>query len=590
MNNKTGSSEFFDYVEDALFYDEMIDSIDQSILHHRQVDFKPQESTEFGYQSASGVVSSNSLNSKLTIKLSDSRGFLDFQNSYIQGEILIGASSSANADLSCYLDNGGIISFIKTLILKCGNREIHRIENFNKLYNIWNLYTNSPEDRDYLLGGTGDSYNSEYENVEKDYSPVTFVRATALYTSASKTLDLGTGAALTELKVGDLLEIAVCADITVATFNEVGVESALAQSQSIVNVCRVASITDDDTVVLENGILCNDAGDADDVKYDPELSDQNILAGGIKSIYRIGRVQNATRKAFVRYGSNQTALLTAPNATTKDKFAFKLPFGVFNFSKYFPLPFLPNDLELQLEFCAPHLGLVKPLDVAYDASSKLGYMITEPVFMARLVEPSYDVFAQIDNKFKTKGLSYRYINYRAFEPTLASGQQRFNVSFKTALKSIQHVLCVMTNQSTSNSPVISQAGFEEMCQSTFNRNSCKEYQFKVGGVNYPAYGPVDCDFQYTVESMNQLKQIFGDIHCSVPYWQFRDSTSDKFLICMNFSKKSFSYNSGPDCSNSFVRLSLELNSNLASAQTLHSFIAYDALMVIRPNQSVIIYE
>lgn len=569
--------ELIEYRASPAYADSALLSSDRSILSVKSVEIIPREQSSFGYQSANGVVSTQTLGNKTTFNLSDPRHYIDFKNTWFHCDMKIKGASAADADIGAFVETGGIHSMIKNLIVRHGSAEIHRIENYNKLYNIYNLFTNSREYRDRVLGDALDSYEDKYEEQEYDYFPVTFDSHTTTYTDATKTLANMAGIATRELQVGDLLLINNAANAVVGGNAVANIRS----SRSVCNVVRVASITDDNTVVLEDSLLRRVEGAADDAS--PVAGDIGI--DSISSIVRVSRRKESIRRDVV---SNVADPANIPTY----KVAFQIPFGLFQQDEYFPLPFLNQNLEITIEWVEPHLALNVPsslnlVDDAAAAALKLGYEITNFRLVGRMIEPSADIFEAHRSMWSDSGLVYRMTSIRNFENQLTTGTQ-FNITHQTNLKSVQNVLSVLTNQNSANSGSVSVAGVREKAQSTFNKKDMSYYKFRVGGLSFPDYGNVNVDNVNSSEAWKQLQLSLDNMYNkimtpSVSNWEWRDVDSEKFVMGMLFAKEPNVYNTGLDMSLNFLEQEINLKTALQAnvdPQTLHTFINYDQVLNI----------
>jgi hypothetical protein len=142
-------------------------SNDLDVLKKVQREIIPRELSSFGYQTAAGVVSTDTLSNKLTFYASDPRMYLDMLNSYFTADFKATATTNADVALAAFMDIGGIHSTIKTLTIKIGGTILMRLDDYNKWYNINNLATHSPEYANYMLASSLDSYE-DYET-EVDY-------------------------------------------------------------------------------------------------------------------------------------------------------------------------------------------------------------------------------------------------------------------------------------------------------------------------------------------------------------------------------------------------------------------------------------
>lgn len=560
----TSIQNLIEYVASPKYSDQQLVSTDRSILSRRQVEIIPREASTFGQQSANNVAYNGTLSQRLTFHLSDPRHYIDFKNSYFHCDFKCNGSSAAGGDVGAFLDNGGIHSLIRSVIVRHGSAELLRIENYNKLYNAMTLPKLSPEQRDGMLGDALDSYQDQYE--EKNY-PVGLQMADAItgnvpnaatvYDDAGgaheKILTVNGGDLLSEVSPGDILLITVAAD------------------SYYVKVVTVHT----DEIMTVDGLPAADIG-----------------AGLILTITRVkqaafGQVKSGRRNA-VQSGANAAAI------TDTHKCAFQIPLGIFEQEHYFPLPFLNSSLEITLEMEYPHLGLVVPLGFG-DTTNLLGYSITSPRLVAMMIEPSASVFEAHRRLWKDDGLVYRVDGVRSYEHQFNSGTQ-FNVSFQTNIKSLKKALSVMVDQTAAMSTVDNAAGQELASQSAFNKKDMSSYRFKVGGLSFPDYGSVNVDNVGSAEAWRQLKLVLGDDEMrtgsSIPNWKWRETDSDKFIASMLFSKEGDVYNCGVDVSNNYLEMEVVLGTAIVSGtddQTNITFLMYDQALVISEKNQVRLY-
>ena len=553
-----GVADLIEYVASPAYQDSMLLSSDRSILGVRSVEIIPRESSTFGYQNAPGDVITDTLNDKMTFHISDPRHYLDLKNSWFQCGFKCRAVDTGNVlRLDAFLDNGGIHALIKNIIIRVGSVELHRIEHYNKLYNIINLATYDMEHRNRFLGDCADSYNDQYcysDGGDFRGQNIVFTNQAA-YTTAGRTLILGVGSATTQLKTGDVLRV-----VTAAFTRD----------------CIVTSITGDSTINVDG------------------LGGVDIAAGAITQIILLKRSGIAARKRVV---SSKTADLVEEH-----KLAFKIPFGFMDIDSYFPLPYLNQPLEVTFEFVEPALGIIVPqkdgiiggaaITQAVE-TNHLGYAITRPRFVARMVEPSADVFESHKQMWKEDGLVYKMMNYRTYESQIAASSTQVNLTYQTNIKSLQSAFVVLLdqgNQSASGNRALTQAAYS---QSAFLKQNLKYFQFKSGGQSWPDYGVCNVDDISSGQAWKQLQLALGTLAnkigaSSIDSWKWADVRSDKFIIASLFAKEHDVYNTGVDVSSNYLELELNFNALAAgppvvgvnAALTAIAFLAFDECLVL----------
>jgi hypothetical protein len=570
-----GVEGFIEYVNSPAYQDQRLLSSDRSVVSVRSVEIIPRESSTFGYQVNSGVNASDSLNDRMTFHLSDPRHYIDFRNSYFHCEFKCRAVDATGAiNLYAYLDEGGIHSLIKNVIIRHGSAEIHRIENYNKLYNIWNLSMHSKEYRERMLHDSGDSpYGyALYGGHKKSFIPsgTGIDQTTGVYTQGNnliyndvaQTLAIPGGNALDEMRIGDI-------------FIFTSIVGGVAQGTR----SRVIDIISSNILIHFSVALGADISDAD---ANNTFSTVSMISVGANT-------RKSRRSELV-----QTA--TIGNLIT-NKLKFQLPLGMLMLEPYFPLPFMNQNLEIVLEFVEPALGLVLPYGSG-SSTNLLGYQLTRPRFVARMVEPANDVFEAHKRLWADSGLVYRMLDYRAYENQMSSGDN-FNFSYQTNIKSAQHIFSVMTEQSKANSASGNNATTQtHASQSTFNKKDLQTFRFRIGGIQYPDYGDVDCSLDATnAQAWAQLQLVLGNMGqsqsgSSIEPWEWNSDTSEKFIMAVNFAKENGVYNTGTNIANNWIEHEMVLNTALVSgtdSQTLHTFIGYDQVLVLSEDDGFRIY-
>ena len=597
---------------------------DLSILSSKNVSILPRDGNTYGVQSENDVVSTSNLNRKIVFNLANNREFIDFKNSWFQANVKINASDNTGDDIKCFLDNGGIHSFIKNVVIRAGNKqELHRIENYNKLYNIYNLFGTSREYRDRVLGDSLDSFEDLFDEESFDYFPVDYDETTATYDSATRTISNMDGKATRELQSGDLLLIKTHNRVEVPAPPTVEftalpdpydagdmkteleakidpaledivdyVDSVVAHVQPTENLVRVLSVTDDNTIILADDLIVNIGGqvgatyDIDDNAGARQVDD--VEAGGIKSIVRVSRRKESIRRECVSSSNDSTGL-------TEHKVCFQIPLGFMSMDELFPLPFMNYGIEIELELVeSAHLGIVTPsrftlADNDEARTLKQGILIFNPQFLAHMVEPSLDVMQEYETKYIQDGLIYHFMDYKNFKFLLLAGQKQYNFEYNNArLKSVQCVLSVMTND-YSNSSTVTVEGVRDYCQSNFLKNNMNSYRFQVGGKSFPQYDDrkVNVDSIGNGEAWKQLQLALGvmGIKCkttSISNHQWRDRDSDKFIMAMLLAKQKYAFRTGINCMLNPIKQDILLNDVLANTGVLHSFVVYDKVITLSP--------
>ncbi len=597
MSGREGVASLIEYTNSPLYKDHQLRSNDKSIRSRKQVELPPRDTGFVGYQNALNDVSATTLSDKLIFNISDPAAYLDGQNTWFEADFKCRAVDVNDVGINAVLENGGIASCFKTVRIFHGSNEIHKFEEYNKLYNAFNLSSNSKEYRDFELASSADSYEDYYSARDQELlkPAVTFTQATATYTNATKSVNLGaSGLALSELQVGDLLEFVCMNKVTLSgAVTQAITESALYSVETVVSQARVASITTNAVFILEQPILCN-AGGAAAAAYivsdPPSVVSQtgvDIAAGGIKSIRRLERVQNSTR-----YRAIQTSSVAG---LVSFKCAFQLPLGLLGMDEFLPLPFLPN--QITIEITCEHPSLVFVVPSAYAATTnKLGYMFTNPRLIVSLVTPSDTIFSLHDQMYKSTGLVYRMLNYRHQVSQMGLTNQ-FNFTYQTNLKSVVGVISVVSDLANNSSSGNAAATQSEYSQSNFYKDAMSSFRFKCGGLSFPDYSAVDVDDVGSGKAWKQLQMLLmkagpplrGCVNMSsIPSHKWQATDSKKFILGCLMAKDS-SYNTGVNLSGNSLEMAIVYTTSLTRARTLHSWLIHDQVMVISKDNGVICY-
>jgi len=571
-----------------LYADDQLMSTDLSILSREQNELIPRESNTFGSQ-VNSAIGSQALSNRTTFNISAPRHYLDLQSSYITAQLQVVSTTTGDvAHLDSFLDNGGIHSAIKSVVLRSGSAELLRLENYNKLYNISNFATMSKEQREFMSASCLDSFEDRYQEEKFDYRPITFVSSTATYTNATRTITVASSIA-SELKVGDklMIETGAVTAYTVAAASANAIGAGLNHKATVQNVVRVVSIASNGlSFVVDKVLKAQTGGTVADAAYDAtdgqgNLTSGDLAVGQIKSIVRVCRSANSMRGEAVN--------------NTK-RVAFRIPFNLFAVDAYLPLPFFSNVLELQIEWEPYHNFIVIGPSVTWASTDKYGYALTDVRFVAMMVEPSASVFNAHKALYKKSGLVYRMKGIRNYENQLTTtGGTQFNLTYQANLKSVSTALCVLTDQALDNATTDTDGTVQkQQCQSNFLKGDILSWRWRAGGLNFPQYSSVDCANYALAEDWQQLQLVKdaiafrnGSEGCiSARDWHASDGS--KYIIAMQFSKDK-TFNTGIDCSNNYLELELVYNSAFSTNRTLHSFLMYDMAMVLSEQERVRLY-
>lgn len=526
----------------AEFHQSMMHSNDLDVLKRVQKEIIPRELSSFGFQTGSGVVSTDSLSNKLTFYASDPRMYLDLLNSYFTAEFKAVCTTSANVNLASFMDVGGIHSTIKTLTIKIGGTILMRLDDYNKWYNINNLATHSAEYTDYMLGSSLDSQD-DYLFIDSPYkqTQLTVTIGNGVWYdhtggASEKLLTLVGSSLTTEAQVGDSLKIFTAADTAVN--------------------CTIERIISNTTAVV-NGLYA-------------DLGAAGAGASVITSILIERRGNLSTRS----YAMNQASNI---------KIQWRLPVGCLSFFKYFPLPYIQNigPLEVEFEFIDPRLAICLRDSASAAVDNKIGYLISKPRWTAMLVEPSNKVRDMHDMLFNGNGLWFPYLNYRHFQNRIAASSTDETFTFQTNISSARHVFSVITGQSNDDANTTATQAVKS--QSTFYRSSLNYFRFQSGSLQFPDYGNCKCEDVWASEAWAQLMLAFNikenTLHRSrIRPYDWQSTSSEKFIIATPLAKDDTIW-TGTSLRSNFLELTLNKTA-VATAYNAHTFVAFDCALVI----------
>lgn len=526
------------------FMQSMQHSNDLDVLKKVQREIIPRELSSFGYQTASGVVSGDTLSNKLTFYASDPRYYMDMLNSYFTADFRAVATTLGNANLASFIDVGGIHACIKTLTIKIGGTILMRLDDYNKWYNINNLATHSPEYTDYMLASSLDSTNDAvtYDEYNISIASTAANLATANLTAAGVVAALGGDSG--RVQVGDLVEMT----------GGVGAQYGY-----------VRSIPDANSFTLsQNGAAVFVA----------------IAAGDMTALRVIKRQYRSTRASVV-------------NRAATVKVQWRLPVGCLSYFKYFPLPYIQNvaPLEIEFEFVQPQLAICLRDAHAAAADNKLGYLISRPRWVATLVEPSNKVREMHDMAYGANGLWFPYVNYRHFQNRLAANDADTTFTFQTNVSSARHILTVITSQANDDAATLATQAIKS--QSTFYRSLLNYFRFQSGSLQFPDYGNCVTSDVWASEAWAQLLLAFNikenTVHkARIRPYEWQSTSSEKFIIGTSLSKDESMW-TGTSLKNNFLELIIS-KTGVAVSYNVHSFLGYDCALCISKSSGCLIFD
>jgi hypothetical protein len=170
--------------------------------------------------------------------------------------------------------------------------------------------------------------------------------------------------------------------------------------------------------------------------------------------------------------------------------------------KYIPLPFL-QQLQIKIEWERPNIGLFLDKYVTATGASlqnianadTLNYEISQPNFVANLVEPSPAITNMMEKMFMTSGIPLSFLGYKSFKKieTGASINMEVSANFRSA----RFILtAIMEDQAFTEG----NASKAYPCNSTFRKSGMQDWIFKSGGMRFPENAPVDTRSLYSAET------------------------------------------------------------------------------------------
>lgn len=538
INNNDGPKEL-----PLEFSQSMIHSNDLDVLKSVQREVIPRELSSFGSQTASGVVSNDSLSNRLTFYVSDPRHYLDMLNSYFTADFSAVCETNGSVDLASFIDVGGIHSCIKTLTIKIGGTVLMRLDDYNKWYNIMNLGTHSKEYTDFMLAPSLDSQNDYGFDV--DYVKELTLTAGTYDATGGATEQLLTlvGSALdTQAEVDDLIKV-------VGT-NAAGAYATYGRIRAI-GSATVANV---------------DLGSVD--------------FATITQITILKRRKLSSRSKIM-------------NQATAQKIQWRLPVGCLSFNKYFPLPYIQNiaPLEIEFEFVDARLALCVRDSADAAANNKIGFLVSRPRFITMLKEPSNKVLKMHDSLYNGNGLWFPYINYRHFQNKISANETEVAVNFQTNITSARHLFSVITGQNNDDANTTATQAVKS--QSTFYRSSVNYFRAQSGSLQFPDYGNCQVGNYMASEAWAQLMLAFNmkenTLHSSrIEPWEWMDTSGEKFIMGLPLAKDESMF-SGVSCKNNFLELLIN-KSGVNVAYNLHSYVGFDAALVVQKNAGARLFD
>lgn len=546
---------------------------DEHILSRRLVKIVPREQNQFGQQSTTDVFSGVSLSDRTTFYISDSRAFLDGTNSFITGEFEAKILTNGDAYLPGHLDEGGIHSCIRSIVLKTGSAVIERIEDYSKLYNLVKFATLGCEHTDTVemmaLDGCGD-YLETIPHINSDLGAVDQVQtltSTSIEVSAAGVITLTGGSALTEVVLGDQVNIE--AVVAGDNFSYTGI---------------VTDIASDTQITLSPNPPAAVADSANNVatKIDPAGSE-------------------------VQYSMRAVAVggISRANSANKLRFVMKPMLKFLQSHKYIPLWLLNSPLELEIEWNPARLCLInKGTNTSND---KFGYRVQRLRYVASYVETDRDTYSDYRKVYEDGMLQYPYQTWRRHNNQLASDETTAQLTFQAKVNSARMVVSAICNQADTETDV--SAANAVKSQSTFEKSGLTDFRYSSGSLRFPDYGVVLCDDFLGAEAFANM-QIAYNHHMNTLHntsstytgWAegtYRDPAepdsnvditydSKKWQMAVNLSSHS-GFMTGIDLSSNVLQLDINKAAESA-AKNVKTFIYFDSVFEMSRSNDVLVKQ
>ena len=241
-----------------------------------------------------------------------------------------------------------------------------------------------------------------------------------------------------------------------------------------------------------------------------------------------------------------------------------------------PASFFAGDLKVEIFFEEPSRCMRSDY-------TTLAYNITNSRMRLDYILPSASLVGEMKALFQTGGFKLPIEERLYYSNPLNSGQTRYELNFAITKESVKKVLFAMRTASTVAS------GTTDDKLSTFNHNSIQDYQFHVGGYNFPQ------DVVNTT-SANCAEAMFELLRCSDNFTHYDEISMPKgslnrlnwlesgCLLGYNFSKNPLApVMGGISTGSSGLRLVLNFSSALGSNQQIELFSYSDMVLKASPS-------
>jgi hypothetical protein len=187
--------------------------------------------------------------------------------------------------------------------------------------------------------------------------------------------------------------------------------------------------------------------------------------------------------------------------TTQHDVTFKPMSNFLMHSKYIPLPFL-QQLQIKIEWERSNIGLFLDKYTAAGAALQntadtdtLNYTISQPVYVANLVEPSPAITSMMEKAFMSSGIQLSFLGYKTFKKIETGAAVNMEVSAN--FRSARFVLAAVMEDEAFTEGNASKA---YPSNSTYRKSGMTDWIFKSGGMRFPENGPIDTRTIYSAET------------------------------------------------------------------------------------------
>jgi len=403
-------------------------STSKHIRSRREVQFLPTEQTTF----------SHAANGQIIFNISSATEFMNGNESYMTFNLQTSSNQSAAVPpvvdtvyLSKSLNIGGAHSLFRTVEVRLQNGQlIERLESYNKNYAVVSQANHSRSHVEWIEQAAGDSVSGVNSYDEGHCGLQNFLTGTVVVNGAGGITGTNTKL-LTELAFGDKVAFYV---------------DGILQHEAVIE-----------------GILAQDGAAAATIS--PVPKDVNTLPAGTK----IRKISSKPQRAV--YADNNVHEVT-----------IKLMSGLINNEKYIPLKYMKQGLQLVLTLDDPRnvMTLNEPVTAT---APNLGYTITQPRFYASMVTYDSEMDKMHLDMFNSGGLKLEWQSYfhrLNIQNGGTSGVSNFSNNIgRRSCRSIYTVIQPAWTENRNN------RSFNYDYCGQYMRSGTIRYQYQVGSEQFP---------------------------------------------------------------------------------------------------------